>query len=140
MRSTHPASQPIRVLVIGAGPMADFAHLPPLSRLRDKGAVILAVVCDIDPQRALAARHKFGFLESSGDGLASLQRTDIDAVYIFGSAQLHYEFGMAALQNGKHLFVEKPVAPSFQQALDLCETAKARGLIAVGGLNRRFYK
>jgi phosphoglycerate dehydrogenase-like enzyme/predicted dehydrogenase len=140
MRSTHPASQPIRVLVIGAGPMADFAHLPALSRLRDKGDVILAVVCDIDPHRALAARHKFGFLESSGDGLASLQRTDIDAVYIFGSAQLHYEYGMIGLQAGKHLFVEKPIAPSHEDAVKLAAAAAGRGLIAVGGLNRRFFK
>jgi phosphoglycerate dehydrogenase-like enzyme/predicted dehydrogenase len=140
MRSTLPASRPIRVLVIGAGPMADFAHLPALARLRDKGEVILVVVCDIDPQRALAARHKFGFLESSGDGLASLRRTDIDAVYIFGSAQLHYEYGIIALQGGKHLFVEKPIAPSYKDAVSLAAAAGSRGLIAVGGLNRRFFK
>jgi phosphoglycerate dehydrogenase-like enzyme/predicted dehydrogenase len=140
MRSTLPASRPIRVLVIGAGPMADFAHLPALARLRDKGEVILAVVCDIDPQRALAARHKFGFLESSGDGLACLQRADIDAVYIFGSAQLHYQYGMIGLQGGKHLFVEKPIAPSHGDAVRLAAAAASRGLIAVGGLNRRFFK
>ena len=131
---------PIRVLVIGAGPMADIAHLPALARLRDKGEVLLAVICDIDPQRALAARHKFGFLEHSGDGLACLQRTDIDAVYIFGSAQLHYEYGMLALQSGKHLFVEKPIAPSHRDAVGLALAASSRGLIAVGGLNRRFFR
>ena len=140
MQSTLPASRPIRVLVIGAGPMVDFAHLPALARLRDKGEVILAVVCDIDPQRALGARHKFGFLESSGDALASLQRTDIDAVYIFGSAQLHYEYGMIGLQSGKHLFVEKPIAPSHGDALRLAAAAGSRGLIAAAGLNRRFFK
>jgi phosphoglycerate dehydrogenase-like enzyme/predicted dehydrogenase len=140
MPSTLPTSRPIRVLVIGAGPMADFAHLPALAHLRDKGEVILVVVCDIDPQRALAARHKFGFLESSGDGLAALQRTDIDAVYIFGSAQLHYEYGMIGLQGGKHLFVEKPIAPSYRNAVELAAAADSRGLIAAGGLNRRFFK
>jgi phosphoglycerate dehydrogenase-like enzyme/predicted dehydrogenase len=134
------APRPIRVLVIGAGPMADFAHLPALARLRDKGEVTLVVVCDLDPQRALAARHKFGFLQKSGDALASLQRADIDAVYIFGGAQLHYEYGMIALQCGKHLFVEKPIAPSHSDAVKLALAASDRGLIAVGGLNRRFLK
>jgi phosphoglycerate dehydrogenase-like enzyme/predicted dehydrogenase len=140
MRSDVPALPPIRVLVIGAGPMADFAHLPALARLRDEGAIVLAAVCDIDRQRAIAAQRKFGFLEYSGDGLASLQRADIDAVYIFASAQLHYEYGMIALQCGKHLFVEKPIAPSHSDAVALALTAGSRGLIAAGGLNRRFFK
>jgi phosphoglycerate dehydrogenase-like enzyme/predicted dehydrogenase len=133
-------SQPIRALVIGAGPMAEVAHLPALARLRERGELLLAVVCDIDPQRAQAARRKFRFLESSGDGVESLQRTDIDAVYVFGSAQLHYEYGMMALEHGKHLFVEKPLAPSYAEAVRLSLAAVSRGLIAVGGLNRRFYK
>jgi phosphoglycerate dehydrogenase-like enzyme/predicted dehydrogenase len=134
------ARRPVRVLVVGVGPMADFAHLPALARLRDNGELVLAIVCDLDPQRALAAQHKFGFLEKSSHALASLQRTDIDAVYIFGGAQLHFEYGMIALQYGKHLFVEKPIAPSYSDAVSLALAASGRGLIAVGGLNRRFFK
>jgi phosphoglycerate dehydrogenase-like enzyme/predicted dehydrogenase len=135
-----PLRRPVRVLVVGAGPAAVAMHLPVLAGLRDAGQIELTIVCDIVPERGQQALRQFGFSEYSGDANEALQRNDIDAAYIFGSAQLHYEFGMIALQNGKHLFVEKPVAPSFHQALNLCETAKARGLIAVGGLNRRFYK
>jgi phosphoglycerate dehydrogenase-like enzyme/predicted dehydrogenase len=132
--------RPVRALVIGAGPAANAMHLPVLAGLRDAGQIELAVVCDIEHERAERALRQFGFHESCADPSGALKRADIDAVYIFGSAQLHYEYGSAALQNGKHLFVEKPVAPSFQQASALCETARTRGLIAVGGLNRRFYK
>src|SRR5882757_4176871 len=132
--------RPVRALVIGAGPAAKAMHLPVLAGLRDAGQIELVIVCDIEHERADQALRQFEFREACGDPSGALKRADIDAVYIFGSAQLHYEFGSAALQNGKHLFVEKPVAPSFQQALALCETAQARGLIAVGGLNRRFYK
>jgi phosphoglycerate dehydrogenase-like enzyme/predicted dehydrogenase len=131
-------NQPLRVLVIGAGPAAAALHLPQLARLRDRGEVTLAVVCDIQPERAAAARRKFGFQEISGDAVATLARPDLDAVYIFASAQLHYEYGLLALQSGKHLFVEKPVAPSYAQTLELAALAGAKGLIAVGGLNRRF--
>jgi phosphoglycerate dehydrogenase-like enzyme/predicted dehydrogenase len=131
---------PVRALVIGAGPATIAMHLPVLSGLRDAGQIDLAVICDIERGRAEQALRKFEFREISGDPVGALKRADIDAVYIFGSAQLHYEYGLAALQNGKHLFVEKPIAPSFRQALALCETARSRGLIAVGGLNRRFYK
>jgi phosphoglycerate dehydrogenase-like enzyme/predicted dehydrogenase len=132
--------KPLRVLVIGAGPAPDAIHLPVLAGLRDRGEIVLALVCDIQRALAAAARYKFGFLEDSGDGVAAIERTDIDAVYIFGSAQLHYEYGMLALRKGKHLFVEKPVAPTYAQARELAEVARAQGLIAAGGLNRRFSK
>jgi phosphoglycerate dehydrogenase-like enzyme/predicted dehydrogenase len=132
--------QPIRALVIGAGAASVEIHLPVLAQLRDKGEIVLALVCDIQSERALAARRQFGFLEHGGDGVAALEREDIDVVYIFGSAQLHYEYGLVALRNGKHLFVEKPIAPSYEGAQNMARVAQARGLIAVGGLNRRFYK
>jgi phosphoglycerate dehydrogenase-like enzyme/predicted dehydrogenase len=132
--------RPIRALVIGAGPTTTFAHLPHLAQLRDRGDVALIHVCDIDRQRAAAARRDFGFLEDGGEALAVLSRQDIDAVYIFGSAQLHYEYGLAALRSGKHLFVEKPIAPTYEQARELARAARDGGLIAAGGLNRRFFK
>jgi phosphoglycerate dehydrogenase-like enzyme/predicted dehydrogenase len=137
---TETSLKPVRVLVIGAGPAPDAIHLPVLARLRDRGEIVLTLVCDIQRERAAAARRKFGFLQDGGDGVAALERTDIDAVYIFGSAQLHYEYGMLALRKGKHLFVEKPVAPTYAQVRGLAELASAQGLIAAGGLNRRFAK
>src|SRR5579862_4819051 len=102
-----PSSSPLRVLVIGAGPAAFSMHLPVLARLRDRGAIALSVVCDITRDRAAVARRKFGFLEQSGDAAATLARPDIDAVYLFASATLHHQHGLAALRAGKHLFVEK---------------------------------
>jgi phosphoglycerate dehydrogenase-like enzyme/predicted dehydrogenase len=140
MGSQTSDTRPLRVLVIGAGPATTALHLPVLAGLRDKGETVLTLVCDIQRERAMAARRKFGFLEDTGDAAAAVERPDIDAVYIFGSAQLHYEYGMAALRSGKHVFVEKPIAPSYTEARDMAQTAQARGLVAVGGLNRRFHK
>jgi phosphoglycerate dehydrogenase-like enzyme/predicted dehydrogenase len=140
MTTETSARQPLRVLVIGAGPAPDAIHLPFLAGLRDRGELVLALVCDIQRERAAVARRKFGFLEDTGDAVAAIGRRDIEAVYIFGSAQLHYEYGMLTLRSGKHLFVEKPVAPAYAQARELAEVARAQGLIAVGGLNRRFSK
>jgi len=135
----NSSTRPLRVLVIGAGPAAAALHLPVLARLQQQGRIVLAVVCDLRPERAAAARRQFGFLEESGDGLAALARPDLDAAYVFADARLHYEYGLAALRNGKHLFVEKPVAPSFLQAQEMAHVAAAGGLSAVGGHNRRFY-
>jgi phosphoglycerate dehydrogenase-like enzyme/predicted dehydrogenase len=131
---------PLRTLVIGAGPAATALHLPVLAALRDARQIVLAGVCDIDAARATMAQRRFGFLETGADALTAIARTDLDAVYIFGSAQLHHACGLAALRSGKHLFVEKPIAPSYAQACELAQAARAAGLIAVAGHNRRFYR
>jgi predicted dehydrogenase len=130
---------PVRVLVVGAGETSTLVHLPLLARLRDRGRLQLVEVCDLRAERATAAKDRFGFERSSGDAALALQRPDIDAVYLFGDARMHYDLGMAALECGNHLFVEKPVAPSYAEARAMAEAAHIRGLIAVGGHNRRFY-
>ncbi len=140
MRKLRTQPGALRVLVIGAGPAGTDMHLPVLARLRDRGDLVLAVVCDLQPQRASAAMNKFGFLEHTGDAVGALGRSDLDAVYILASAQLHHEYGMVALRNGKHLFVEKPIAPTYAQAIEMAGVARAQGLIAAGGHNRRFYQ
>jgi predicted dehydrogenase len=133
------AGRPIRALVIGAGETSTLMHLPALERLRQQGRLDLAEICDVRRDRAEAARFRFGFERTSGDGLAAIRRSDIDAVWLFGDAQLHLDYGMAALRQGRHLFVEKPIAPCFADACSLAEAAAGRALIAAGGHNRRFY-
>ncbi|MGZ6038693.1 MAG: NAD(P)-dependent oxidoreductase [Phenylobacterium sp.] len=131
---------PIRALVVGAGETSVLMHLPALARLRDRGRLVLAEICDLRQDRASAAQAAFGFARRGGDAVSALRRPDIEAVYLFGDARMHHDLGMAALNAGKHLFVEKPIAPSHADALDMAETARARGVIAVGGHNRRFYQ
>ena|SRR5579859_5027638 len=139
MASLHPPALPLRALVVGAGPMADFIHLPILAELRDRGVLDLALICDLDPERAKTAQAKFGFAEADGDAARAIAHADIGLVYLFASAQIHAGYGRMALEAGKHLFVEKPIAPSFTEARALADLAAHRGLIAVGGHNRRFH-
>jgi phosphoglycerate dehydrogenase-like enzyme/predicted dehydrogenase len=127
-------------MVVGAGPAARALHLPVLAQMQERGDVVLSCICDLDHERARAAHRQFGFLDNAGDAAAALARPDVRAVYLFGSAQLHHQLGLRALDAGKHLFVEKPIAPSFEEACQLAEAARTRGLVAVGGHNRRFYR
>lgn len=140
MTARTTVDRPPRVAVIGAGETSRLLHLPVLARLRDEGRIVLVEICDILLERAEAAHASFGFARHSGDGRATVERPDIDAVYLFGSAQFHADYGLAALRSGKHLFVEKPVAPSHAEACALARAAEERALIAVGGHNRRFYR
>jgi phosphoglycerate dehydrogenase-like enzyme/predicted dehydrogenase len=127
-----------RALVVGASETAALLHLPVLARLRDQARLELVEICDLRQTSAAAARQRFGFGSDSGDAVAAIARDDIDVVYLFGSARMHHMLGLDALRAGKHLFVEKPIAPSFAGAMQLADAAEARGLIAVGGHNRRF--
>ena len=130
----------LRALVIGAGPAALAMHLPVLSRLSNGGRLVLSMLCDLDTERARSAAGLFGFRDHGGDAHAALARPDIDVVYVFGSAQMHHGYGLAALAGGKHLFLEKPIAPSHAQAVELVQAAHGAGRVAVGGHNRRFYR
>jgi phosphoglycerate dehydrogenase-like enzyme/predicted dehydrogenase len=140
MASKTLVTPPRRALVIGAGPAAFALHLPVLARLRDEGRIVLAHVCDLQAARARAASERFGFLEASSDAQTALAALELDVVYVFGSAQLHFDCGVAALRAGKHLFVEKPIAPTYLQACELAYLARSQGLVAVGGHNRRFFE
>ena len=139
MRAARSAVRPLHVLVIGAGPAAVAMHLPCLARLRGRGDLVLALVCDLNPAVANTACEQFAFLAATTDALTAINSPEIDAVYVFASAQLHHAYGLAALQGGKHVFVEKPIAPSYGHALELVAAARRGARIAVGGHNRRFY-
>jgi phosphoglycerate dehydrogenase-like enzyme/predicted dehydrogenase len=131
---------PIRALVVGAGETSMLMHLPVLGRLSERGRLALVEICDLRQDRAAAAQARFGFERIGGDALSAVKRPDIEAVYLFGDARMHHDLGMAALEAGKHLFVEKPIAPSYAQACAMADAALNRGLIAAGGHNRRFYR
>jgi phosphoglycerate dehydrogenase-like enzyme/predicted dehydrogenase len=127
-----------RALVVGASETAALLHLPQLARLRDAGRIELVEICDLRLDSATAARDRFGFTRAGSDAATAIARDDIDLVYLFGSARMHFALGLAALDAGKHLFVEKPIAPTYAEAAELAEAAADRGLVAVCGHNRRF--
>ena len=127
-----------RALVIGASETAELLHLAVLVGLRDRRRLDLVEICDLRTERAEAMRKRFGFARASGDAAGAIGRSDVDAVYIFGGAKMHHALGLEALEADKHIFVEKPISPTYAEAMELADAACWRGLIAAGGHNRRF--
>ena len=114
----------LRVAVIGAGYWG-----PNLVRnFRGSASWDLVAVCDLDEARA---RKVVGDapvdVETSLDVL--LARTDIDAVAIATPAGTHRRIAMAALEAGKHVLVEKPLASSQAEAAAMVAEAHTRGLV-----------
>ncbi|MCD9196895.1 Gfo/Idh/MocA family protein [Aeromicrobium wangtongii] len=111
------------VAVIGAGYWG-----PNLARnFRASADWDLRAVCDLDLDRARSV---------AGDGVAVttsldevLARPDIDAVAIATPARTHQAMAMPALEAGKHVVVEKPLADSLANASQMVRTAAERGLV-----------
>jgi predicted dehydrogenase len=88
----------------------------------------LVTVCD-KSQGALKRAHKvFPSLHLTTDFSEVLRSPNIDAVAIVTPVWTHYELAKAALENGKHVFVEKPFTSNVRQAEELIELAERKNL------------
>jgi predicted dehydrogenase len=80
-------------------------------------------LCDVDEAALAAFRKKDPYLRTTTRYEDILTDTEVDAVVIAVQTPLHYEFARAALEAGKHVFVEKPLAQTLEQAERLVEIA-----------------
>ena len=88
----------------------------------------LVAVCDQDPGRAGALAAKFGVSEHGTDWRALLARPDIQAVGIATPDFAHGEIALAAIEAGKHVLVEKPLATTVVECEQIVAAGKARGV------------
>jgi predicted dehydrogenase len=88
----------------------------------------MAVCCDMNPQRLAQAKAKYPSLEITPDYEAVLNNPIVDAVAIATPVATHYAFARHALEHGKHVLVEKPLAASVAEAESLIEIADKHGL------------
>jgi predicted dehydrogenase len=89
-----------------------------------KGQVELVAACDVVPDKALALKHTFGIQRVEHHYLDIINAADIDLILILTSMPEHGPISRAALQAGKHVLVEKPMAVSLEEAAELVALAK----------------
>ena len=110
-----------KIGLVGCGEIAEFTYLPHMHR--NKRAKLTAC-CDIRPERAKLFREKFG-IEKTFDCMEDmLSYGDFDIVMDTASIPAHYELNMQALRAGKHLYSQKPIGLTPEQATDMIEAAK----------------
>jgi predicted dehydrogenase len=122
----------VRLGVIGAGRIAQAAHLPALTKASN---VELVGISDPSPHLSagVAARYGIAGYTNTEDLLAS----DIDAVLIATPDRFHHQLGTLALEAGKHVLMEKPLAANGEEATDLAQLAEQRGLKLQTGAMKR---
>ena len=91
-------------------------------------ACTVAALCDRNPAALQKARRTYPSLHMTTDDGEVLSSPDIDAVAIVTPVWTHYDLARTALENGKHVFVEKPFTATVQQAEELVELAARKNL------------
>ncbi|WP_457963918.1 Gfo/Idh/MocA family oxidoreductase [Arthrobacter sp. D1-29] len=116
--------QPVRVALIGAGDIAEVAHLPAWAVAA--GARV-EVLVDPNQERAQQLADKFGIPRCVTDLDELLRSGDVDAVDICTPPHLHAPMVLQALNAGVHVLVEKPMATNLQDAEAIARAAEASG-------------
>jgi predicted dehydrogenase len=88
----------------------------------------VVAVCDKRPDALGRAQRTYPGLKCTTDFNAVLTAPDIDAIAIVTPVWTHYELAKLALENGKHVFVEKPFTSTSRQAEQLIELAARKNL------------
>ena len=129
------ASHDVVIGVIGAGNFSRGILLPALS----KTSGYLAYIADINGAAAKHAANKFGAVKAVTDYKEILNDSKVNVVFIVVGHHLHSRFVIEALNAGKHVFVEKPLAMNKQQLQDVTKVARKKaGQLVMVGFNRRF--
>ena len=129
MRKTH-----LNIGVLGCGPIAQAGHFESCTKARNAR---LYAICDVadDLRARMAATH--AAQKSFADYDAMLADPDLDAVIIATSDAFHVPASIRALQAGKHVLCEKPLALGLAEAEDLAEVvARAGRVFQVGHMKR----
>ncbi len=126
----------LKAAIIGGGHIADQNHLPALAKLSDRVAAVSICSRDIHKAQALADKHGVPFAYDSPDEMYRSEGKP-DIVINCTANNLHYPFTMQALENGCHVFCEKPPAMNARDAREMADLAKKKGLALAYNFQRR---
>ncbi|MGB2769534.1 MAG: Gfo/Idh/MocA family oxidoreductase [Candidatus Zixiibacteriota bacterium] len=113
----------LKVAVVGAGWVVSNRHVPSL--LKSDLCDLVGVV-DADPQRAdkLQRRYRLKY-QAGAQSLSEVEwMEEVQALSIGVSPMMHYQLTKEALNSGKHVILEKPMALTVEQGQDLCRIAR----------------
>ncbi|MGO9217024.1 MAG: Gfo/Idh/MocA family protein [Streptosporangiaceae bacterium] len=101
---------------------------------------VLAALCGRDPGATAAAAERYGFADTETDWRALLERDDVQLIDVCTPGDSHAEISVAALEAGKHVLCEKPLANTTAEAESMAAAAgraQARGVRSMVGFNYR---
>ena len=115
----------LRVGVIGIGDISNVY----LNNLKKYDAVEVVACASRGLEKAQRKAAEHGIPKAYASGMELIADPDIDIILNLTTPQAHYEYNLAALKAGKHVYTEKPLAMTFEQGRELVSLAKEKGLL-----------
>ena len=119
----------VRIGVLGAGDVANHTYLPGIARLAREGHLDLTAVCDAVETRARQAAERYGIPQVFTDYPAMLEQGRLDAIVNLTPMQVHAATSLQAIAAGKHVYTEKPIATTLDDADQVIAAARAAGVV-----------
>ncbi len=135
------ANNRLRVGIIGCGGLAQGAHIPSLLKMKDSDNVEIVAVCDVYQKRLEQAGQTTGAKQIK-DYRALLDQKDIDYVAIVTPEHWHAKMTIDAADAGKHIYCEKPMTWSIDQAKQVVkkiQETKVKMQVGVQGMSDDSY-
>ena len=124
----------VRIGLLGCGTISQFAHIPALMRAR---GVDFAAICDAAPDLLQAMGARAGVTKLFTDYGEFLSGGGVDAVLIAVPDEFHLPLAKRALEAGKHVLVEKPLAATSEECVGISEAVRRSGKkLQVGCMKR----
>ena len=120
--------QKVKIGVVGCGVVATAYYLPFLMQHPDAD---LVAVCDLFEDRTSACMRLFGAKEQYLDYYEMLAQADIDAVWILTAPGTHVPFTLKAVELGKHVLLQKPMATNMDDARAIAHAVRQAGVKAL---------
>ncbi len=128
----------VKLALVGCGNVAQVVHLPILQKMTD---VEIVAVIDPDRRKAKAIAERFGVpasFTSLSDLLSSPLADEIHAIDICTPTDTHRPLAIEAIQAGKDVLIEKPIARTAKEAREIVESARKYDRKVMIGMNSRF--
>jgi predicted dehydrogenase len=124
----------VRVVMVGAGGMANSVHYPSLASFDD---VEMTAICDLDESRMNQTADKYGIEKRYTDYRQAIEETDPHGVYVIGQPHLMYDIWIWCLRQGLNLYIEKPMGITIHQARTMAHLAEKNDCITQVSFQRR---
>ena len=129
------ARKMLRIGLVGVGAAAQINHIPALKKIED---LELVALCDRDPEKVARVAQKFQIPRSYTRLEELLSDEAVQAIDICTPNYLHAPMAMSALEAGKHVLCERPLARSGEEAAAMVKAAKKNDRFLMCAVQHRF--
>ena len=128
-----------KICVLGCGAMSLSGHGPAFAKYKkDYEDVCLAGCCDLDEQKAIEYKEKFGFEKHYTDYKLMLDEIKPDVVSLICPVKFTKELSIDIIKKGYNIILEKPPGLNREEIYEMIEAAKSSGVFVRTAFNRRY--